>query len=268
MIRRNVVASGVSGPTLTSPPGSSGQRISTATSSSSSSSHLHSTGHPSNTRPRQQRSLTDIAVAFLLIASVLLTILSFMFPNVAEQVEQEAVMILKAEDELMQKYWHAHHEAVHAAIPPKTIEEQQQEQQRQRQEQERNNNGGGGGGGGAAHHHHHVQEEDVYDAEQAAASDRRMQQATDGSWVAGEKKLKQRLKILAERQAQGLDLGVPVLTRWLGEDIPAWPTQDETNPMPLQEWQKRVEEKYAQMRNEEEAWRLRMADLIQNVNHG
>ena len=44
----------------------------------------------------------------------------------------------------------------------------------------------------------------------------------DSSWVDGEKKLKKQLKILAERQAQGKDLGVPVLTRWLGDDIPAW----------------------------------------------
>jgi hypothetical protein len=202
MIRRNVVAGGggVAGPNS---PDSGGQQRSTAAASASgsrsgalsSSSHLHS-------RPRQQRSLTDIAVAFLLMASAVLTILSFMFPAaqqaVVREVEHEGVvvqeMLQNAEDELMQKYWHAHHEAVHAAIPPKTIEQQQLE----RQQQEKN----------GPHH------EDAYDAEQAALSDRRMQQQTDGSWVAGEKKLKQKLKLLADRQAQGLDLGVPVLTRW------------------------------------------------------
>jgi hypothetical protein len=67
----------------------------------------------------------------------------------------------------------------------------------------------------------------------------------------GEKKLKAKLKVLAERQAQGKDLGVPVLTRWLGEDIPAWPSAE---TMPKEEWKKRVEDKYAEMRNEEMAW--------------
>lgn len=35
----------------------------------------------------------------------------------------------------------------------------------------------------------------------------------DGKWVAGEKKLKAKLKVLAEKQAKGELLGVPVLTR-------------------------------------------------------
>lgn len=188
--------------------------------------------------------MTDMIVALLLLASIVLTILSFLFPSaqqaVVREVEQEGIvvqeMLKKAEDELLQ-HWHAHHEA-HAAIPPKTIEQQQQQN-------------------GNSH-------EDAYDAEQAAASDRRMKQATDGSWVEGEKKLKQKLKVLAERQAQGKDLGVPVLTRWLGDDTPAWPNEQ----MPEAEWQRRVDEKYAEMRLQEVAWRERMAELIQNVNHG
>lgn len=81
------------------------------------------------------------------------------------------------------------------------------------------------------------------------------------SWVEGEKKLKQKLQVLYDRQQQGLDLGVPVLTRWLGDDFPAYVTPD--MDINVEEWKKQVEEKYAEMRNEEEEWQAKMNKIIQ-----
>jgi hypothetical protein len=80
----------------------------------------------------------------------------------------------------------------------------------------------------------------------------------DSSWVDGEKKLKKELKKLAERQAQGKDLGVPVLTRWLGEDIPAWAGEG----IDLDDWKNKVDQRYADMRDEEMTWRAKMAGLL------
>jgi hypothetical protein len=84
------------------------------------------------------------------------------------------------------------------------------------------------------------------------------------SWVAGEQKLKQALKVLADRQVRGLDLGVPVLTRWLGEDLPAWPD----GTISREEWQLEVDERYAKMQQEETLWRKRMGELLQASPRG
>jgi hypothetical protein len=70
-------------------------------------------------------------------------------------------------------------------------------------------------------------------------------------WVDSEKKLKNALKVLVARQAEGKDLGVPVLTRWLGDDVPAFAGEG----VNVEEWNQRVEQKYAEMRVEEEQWR-------------
>ncbi|KAL7576973.1 hypothetical protein ACA910_006728 [Epithemia clementina (nom. ined.)] len=82
-------------------------------------------------------------------------------------------------------------------------------------------------------------------------------------WVDGEKKLKRRLEKLAQRQASGMDIGVPVLTRWLGEDIPAWPT-DPDHPMDVDEWKKKVEERYTEMRQEEMEWRMQVTHYLED----
>lgn len=78
-------------------------------------------------------------------------------------------------------------------------------------------------------------------------------------WVDGEKMLKKKLQVLYDRQKEGKDLGVPVLTRYLGEDIPAWITPD---IMEEAEWKKKVEIRYEEMRLEEEEWKKKMGEFI------
>lgn len=77
-------------------------------------------------------------------------------------------------------------------------------------------------------------------------------------WVDGEKKLKKKLMELYEKQQNGELLGVPVLTRWLGDDFPAWVTPD----MDEEKWRKDVAAKYEQMREEEEQWKRDMQRII------
>lgn len=71
------------------------------------------------------------------------------------------------------------------------------------------------------------------------------------SWVDGEKKLKAKLKVLAERQSQGYDLTVPILTRFLGDDFPAWVEKGDGE----EAWKKKRDEEYEKMRNEEIIWK-------------
>jgi hypothetical protein len=86
----------------------------------------------------------------------------------------------------------------------------------------------------------------------------------DSKWVDGEKKLKQKLKELATRQEQGKDLGVPVLTRYLGEEIPAWAGEG----VNVDEWNKKVAAKYDEMRQEEEEWKKMMQGIIGREKRG
>ena len=88
------------------------------------------------------------------------------------------------------------------------------------------------------------------------------QQAGDSqqhSWVEGEKRLKRELQKLVALQQQGQELGVPVLTRWLGEDIPAWAGTG----VDRDAWQAQVQERYQEMRLDEERWRDRVAATLQ-----
>lgn len=84
-------------------------------------------------------------------------------------------------------------------------------------------------------------------------------EAQSSKWVDGEKALKKKLQVLYDKQQKGELLGVPVLTRYLGEDIPAWvePGMDEA------EWKQQVDAKYAEMREEEEQWKKDMAKLVE-----
>jgi len=99
-------------------------------------------------------------------------------------------------------------------------------------------------------HHHRREESNV-------ASEAMLKQSS--SWVDGEKKLKKQLRALKERQMQGNDLGVPVLTRWLGNDIPAWPGEG----IDVEEWRERVEARYAEMREEEEKWKEKVSKFME-----
>jgi hypothetical protein len=84
--------------------------------------------------------------------------------------------------------------------------------------------------------------------------------AQSSQWVDGEKALKKQLTVLVERQQkEQKDLGVPVLTRYLGEDFPAWVGKD----MDEAAWRKQVQDKYAEMRQEEEEWKKRMQAIIE-----
>ncbi|GKY97637.1 hypothetical protein MPSEU_000722100 [Mayamaea pseudoterrestris] len=79
-------------------------------------------------------------------------------------------------------------------------------------------------------------------------------------WVEGEKKLKKKLKLLAERQQQGKDIGVPVLTRWLGDDVPAWAGEG----VNVEDWRRTVDEKYKEMRQEEVEWQKQIKALLES----
>ena len=84
--------------------------------------------------------------------------------------------------------------------------------------------------------------------------------AQSSSWVDGEKKLKKKLKELQALQKEGKMLGVPVLTRWLGDDFPAWVEPGKSED----EWRAKVDAKYAEMRKEEEQWQKKMKAYIKD----
>eukprot|EP00531_Pseudo-nitzschia_arenysensis_P013200 CAMPEP_0116155002 /NCGR_PEP_ID=MMETSP0329-20121206/22079_1 /TAXON_ID=697910 /ORGANISM="Pseudo-nitzschia arenysensis, Strain B593" /LENGTH=188 /DNA_ID=CAMNT_0003652015 /DNA_START=218 /DNA_END=784 /DNA_ORIENTATION=+ len=81
-------------------------------------------------------------------------------------------------------------------------------------------------------------------------------------WVEGEKALKKKLKILFNRQAKGQFLAAPVLTRYLGEEIPAYVGTPDSK-LQEDEWKKLVDAKYQEMREEEEEWQKKMALFIE-----
>jgi hypothetical protein len=102
---------------------------------------------------------------------------------------------------------------------------------------------------------HHTEKEELpftkqKNAEEATAA----MEHHPSSWVDGEKKLKEKLKILHAKQQKGEELGVPVLTRYLGEDIPAWAGEGVNE----EEWRKQVEAKYKEMEEQEKQWRNTM----------
>lgn len=80
------------------------------------------------------------------------------------------------------------------------------------------------------------------------------------SWVDGEKKLKLKLKELAARQQDGKDLGAPILTRWLGDDVSAWVSEGGD----VAAWEKLRDAKYEEMKKEEERWRAEVRHYLEH----
>jgi hypothetical protein len=80
----------------------------------------------------------------------------------------------------------------------------------------------------------------------------------ESRWVDGEKALKEQLKKLAVLQSQGKELGVPALTRYLGETFPAWAGEGVDRAL----WEARRDAKYAEMRAAEDEWNRKIADII------
>ena len=86
--------------------------------------------------------------------------------------------------------------------------------------------------------------------------------AQSSKWMDGEKALRKKLQVLMDQQQHhNENLGVPILTRYLGEDFPAFVTKD----MNEQEWKQKVDEKYKQMRKEEEEWQIQMQQLMDDT---
>ena len=163
--------------------------------------------------------------AILILALVLMAISSwYVSPTTVSKLEDEAVALGRKALEAEQEFFHLNGQKQNQQYPPK--------------QQGGNNN--------------YNQDNTHYESATARML------AQDSTWVDGEKKLKAKLRELADRQQQGLDLGVPVLTRYLGEDIPAWVGEgvDEA------EWRKQVDTRYAEMRKEEEEWKKRMQAII------
>lgn len=181
-------------------------------------------------------------VVFVLVgAAALLTLIAYYVPTttISSQPKRSMVQMEQAASAEITALWNEFHDA-HGNKPP--IPQHQHPQYQQQNQNQQNVP--------------QPPENNIVSPKSAV---------TGASWVQGEQLLKQQLAKLAARQAQGLDIGVPVLTRYLGPDVPAWPSA-ENNGMTEAEWKAVVETKYAAMRQEEDVWRQKMGEYLQTTS--
>lgn len=185
------------------------------------------TGTPSRQTPTQGTAAATrrpshrhpiVSNCILIIVAIILTLASYLMPS-HHQAGRMEQQILSTEQRVLEQAY----------------------QTEQSLEQELN---------GMFHHHN--------PATTANAASVRMEQQQNSRWVDGEKKLKAKLKELAALQAAGKEIGVPVATRWLGDDIPVWAGTG----VDVDEWRKKVDARYAEMREEEEEWKKMVAATL------
>lgn len=176
--------------------------------------------------PPRARNMEFCSNRVLLVMAFLVTAATYMFPADVQSVEHQAY---RAEQELEREMFDWWQQKGHQ--PPVPI--------------------------------HMIDADDPHHEDSKETATKAMLQQ-NSKWVDGEKKLKQKLKVLAARQEQGKDLGVPVLTRYLGEDIPAWAG----GGVNVDEWNKKVAAKYDEMRQEEEEWKIKMQGIIGREKRG
>ena len=174
------------------------------------------------------RKMEFCSTRVLLVVAVLVTVATFMFPADVQSVEHEAYQVEQKLEAEMFDWWQKSGQKPPLQMEPGPNNESSKE----------------------------------HEDSEVSATQAMLEQ--DSKWVDGEKKLKQKLKVLATRQEQGKDLGVPVLTRYLGEEIPAWAGEG----VNVDEWNKKVAAKYDEMRQEEEEWKKRMQVIIDRDKRG
>ena len=178
-------------------------------------------------RPRGKRNRSSLPIVFVLIV-VSVGLISILSPSTVEKAERDAAdsakEILKeayVAEQQVEQYFHLQQ------LPPKRK----------------------------------VDLEDVTDGKQRSLDATEAMMRQPSSWVDGEKKLKLKLKELVEIQKAGKELGVPVLTRWLGNDFPAWVSEG----MDKDAWEDKRKEKYAAMAKEEVLWRTKTQQYLEKA---
>ena len=167
-------------------------------------------------RPRGKRGGSDSLPILMVVVILLAGILTILSPSTVEKAEQKAADSAK---EIMKE----------AYVAEQHVEE----------------------------FFHHQQQLPPLQAQEDGSGKQRSLDATEAmkrqpsTWVDAEKKLKIKLKELVTIQQTGKNLGVPILTRWLGDDFPAWVSEGEDKDA----WEKKRKERYDAMAQEEEEWR-------------
>lgn len=181
---------------------------------------------PTPARPRGKRNSRNLPALVFFVFLLLLGIISILSPSSVERAEQDAAASAKellrealAAEGQMEDFFHRQR------LPPQRS----------------------------------LNVEDVAAGKQMTLDATEAMKRQPSKWVDGEKKLKIKLKELAELQKAGKELGVPVLTRWLGEDFPAWVPEGGDKD----EWETKRKERYAAMAAEELVWRARTGEYLE-----